>query len=265
MWFEHGDTRIYYEEAGQGEPVLLLPGWGGSIDELSALRRALAPSFRIIAADLPGSGKSGPQPRTYTPAYYEHDAEAALAMLRSIGATPAHVAGFSDGGEYALLMAATEPDAIRSLVTWGSAGSLGDNLPMADAMATIIDDPIPPMLEFSAYMKAAYGEANARVMTRSAAAAFRAIIEAGGDVSRSRAADICCPALLITGEHDFLAPPSLVADMAQAIPNGQFLEVKGAGHPVHLERADWLVKTVVDWILDQAKRGVGGEPASASA
>ncbi len=123
-------------------------------------------------------------------------------------------------------------------------------------MATIIDDPIPPMRDFSAYMKAAYGEANARVMTRSAAATFRAIIEAGGDVSRSRAADICCPALLITGEHDFLAPPSLVADMAQAIPNGQFLEAKGAGHPVHLERADWLVKTAwLDLRPGEARRG----------
>ena len=58
-WFEQGPTRIYYEESGDGDPLLLLPGWGGSIDEFAPLRDALSKSFRVIAADCPGSGKSG--------------------------------------------------------------------------------------------------------------------------------------------------------------------------------------------------------------
>ena len=40
-WFEHSTTRIYYEESGNGVPVLLLPGFAGSIAEFSALRDAL--------------------------------------------------------------------------------------------------------------------------------------------------------------------------------------------------------------------------------
>ena len=191
-WFEQGGSSIYYEESGSGDPVLLLPGWGGTIDELAPLREALVPKFRVIAADVPGSGKSGPQPRTYTPTYYQDDAPMLLAMLDAIGASPAHLLGFSDGGEYELLMAALKPNAVRSVVTWGSAGSLGTNVQMADAMATLVDNPIPPMSEFSTYMKATYGEANARVMTQSAAKSFRAIMEAGGDISRSRAASISC-------------------------------------------------------------------------
>jgi pimeloyl-ACP methyl ester carboxylesterase len=145
-------------------------------------------------------------------------------------------------------MAALKPNAVRTVVTWGSAGSLGNNPEMADTMSTIIDDPIPPMSDFSAYMKAAYGEANARVMTQSAGKAFRAIMEGGGDISRSRAASISCPALLIAGEHDFLAPPVLVSDMARAIPNGEFLEAKGASHPVHHEQSAWLVEAIVGWL-----------------
>lgn len=250
-WFDHGETRLYYEEAGTGDAVLLLPGWGGTIDELAPLREALTPTFRVIAADLPGSGKSGPQPRTYTPSYYQEDARVFLAMLEALGALPAHLVGFSDGGECVLVMAALRPAAVRSLVTWGSAGSLGDNLPMADAMATLIDDPIPPMRDFSAYMKTTYGEANARVMTQSAARTFRQIMEAGGDVSRSRAGSITCPALLITGEHDFLAPPALVASMARAIPNGEFLQATGGSHAVHHEQPAWLVETITDWLAKQ--------------
>src|SRR5689334_16208763 len=103
--FNYADADVYYEASGAGDPVLLLPGWGGSIAELAPLREALAPKFRVIAADLPGSGKSGPQPRTFSPGYHEADARTFLALLDEIGASPAHLVGFSDGGEYALLMA----------------------------------------------------------------------------------------------------------------------------------------------------------------
>ena len=247
-WFDKGEAHIYYEEAGAGDPVLLLPGWGGTIDELIPLRNALASRFRVIAADLPGSGKSGPQPRTYSPGYHEDDAQVFLTMLDSLGASPAHLAGFSDGGEYALLMAALRPDAVRSIVTWGAAGSLGDNREMAGAMSTIIDDPIPPMREYAAYMKAAYGEANARVMAQSLASTLLAIMDAGSDLSRSRATAITCPSLLITGENDFMAPPTLVTDMARAIANGEYLEAKGATHGVHHEQPEWLTATVVGWL-----------------
>ena len=247
-WFDRGQTRIYYEESGAGDSLLLLPGWGGTINELLPVREVLATRYRVIAADLPGSGKSGPQPRTYTPTYYHDDAELFLAMLDAIGAQPAHLVGFSDGGEYALLMAARQPDAVRSVVTWGAAGTLGDNPAMADPMVTLIDDPIPPMRDFAAYLTAAYGEANARIMTQSAGRAFRAIMESGGDISRSRATSIAAPALLITGEHDFLATPALVADMARALPHGEFVEAKGAGHPVHIQQPVWLAETISGWL-----------------
>ncbi len=250
-WYDNGASRIYYEESGAGDPVLLLPGWGGSIGELSPLREALAPDYRVIAADLPGSGKSGPQPRTYAPTYYHDDAALFLAMLSAIDAAPAHLIGFSDGGEYALLMAATAPGVVRSVATWGAAGTLGDNPAMADPMITVIDDPIPPMARFSAFMKATYGEPNARVMAESAAKSFRAIMEAGGDISRSRAASIAVPALLIAGEDDFLATPALVSDMAGAIPNGEFAVAKNAGHPVHHEQPEWLVETIAGWLAKQ--------------
>lgn len=73
-WFDHGEAHVYYEESGTGDTLLLLPGWGGTIDEFAPLRAALEPNFRVIAGDLPGSGKSGPQPRTYTPTLYQDDA-----------------------------------------------------------------------------------------------------------------------------------------------------------------------------------------------
>jgi len=247
-WFEHGDSKIYYEEEGVGEPLLLLPGWAGTIQELTPLRIALQSKYRVIAADLPGSGKSEPQPRDYTASYFHDDARAFLALLNHLGAEPAHLVGFSDGGEYALVMAVTKPEAVRSIVAWGSAGKMEAPPGMLDAFANLIDAPMEPMKEFAEYLKAAYGEDNARLMLRSFTRALGEIIDAGGDVSRSKAGQIKCPALLITGEHDFLATPALVSDMAGAIPAGEFVEVKDASHPIHHERPDYLIPLIVDWL-----------------
>jgi valacyclovir hydrolase len=248
-WFEHsGDTRIWYEESGAGDPLLIVNGWSGTIDDLLPLRDVLSSTYRVIAADAPGSGKSQPQPRTYTPGYNEADARAFLAMLKALDATPAHLVGFSDGGESGLLIAAIEPAAARSVVSWGAAGSLGTDTTLADMFYTLISDPIPELRDYSEYMKAAYGEENARIMSESAGTTFRTIIERGGDISRSRAADITCPALLITGENDIFDPPELVSAMAEALPNGEFLVAPGSGHAVHHDCFDWLVDTMTKWL-----------------
>ena len=246
--FEHAGQRINYEETGSGEPLLIMPGWGGTIDELMPLRQALSSSYRVIAADVPGCGKSMPQPREYRPTFYQDDARSFLAMLKALNAAPAHVVGFSDGGEYGLVMAATEPSAVKSLATWGAAGTI-PNLPhMADAISNLIDAPIPPMQEFSSYMKSAYGEANARAMTNSFGQNLLVMMTEGSDISRSRAGSISCPALLIAGENDFFATPALVSDMASAMPNAEYVEAKDAGHPIHHEQPEWLIATITDWL-----------------
>lgn len=250
-WFEHGSSRIYYEEEGSGEPLLLIPGLTLSIEDVQHVRLALASRYRVIAADPPGSGQSGPQPRQYPASYYQDDARSFLALLDKLGASPAHIVGFSDGGEYALVMAEIDPAAVRSIAAWGAAGKIAGPREMVDAFSQVVDDPIPAMQEYSEYLRGAYGEENARLTVQSAAQALGAILEAGGDISRARAGEIPCPVLLITGENDFLATPAVVAELAGAIPQAQFIEAKGATHMVHHESPDWLAKTIVDWLAER--------------
>ena len=119
---------------------------------------------------------------------------------------------------------------------------------MVEALGNVVDNPIPPLQEFSNYLKSAYGEENARAMTRSWAKAFGEIIDGGGDISRKRAGEIACPALLITGEQDFIAPPTAVSELAGAMQKAEFIEAKGATHMVHHDSPDWLAKMIVDWL-----------------
>jgi valacyclovir hydrolase len=249
-WFEYGPSRIYYEEHGSGDPVLLLPGFAMGGNAVAGVRTALAAEYRVIAADLPGSGRSQPQPRAYTASYHEEDAHAFAVLLRHLDVAPARVVGFSDGGDVSLLIAALEPEVARSVAVWGAAGFLSDpNGHLRAAMANVVDNPPPPLQGFSDYLKAFYGVENARVMTRNHVAVVGAIIkERGGDVSLSKAGDIACPVLLIAGEHDIFAPPSLAEQYAARAPKGEWLEAKNAGHDVHNARPEWLAETLLSWL-----------------
>jgi len=249
-WFEHGSSRIYYEEQGSGTPVLMLPGFAGSIEEFAALREALVTAgFRVIAADLPGSGRSEPQPRVYTATYYEDDAHSFAALLQHLASEPAHLIGFSDGGITALLMAALTPGLVRSLVTWGAAGTLNDpGGHLVDAMYNVVDHPIPPLQGFRDYLVSTYGEANARAMTQSMANAKTNLIEAGGDVSLSKAGNITSPILLIAGEHDIFAPPALASELAARVRTAGVLVAEGAEHNVYADRPEWMTQTILDWL-----------------
>ena len=71
---------------------------------------------------------------------------------------------------------------------------------------------------------------------------------AGGDISRSKAQQILCPALLMVGQDDFICPPSLVSELAQHIDRAEVIVAEGAGHNVHDDRPEWFVTTVMDWL-----------------
>jgi valacyclovir hydrolase len=249
-WFEHGSSRIYYEVQGSGDPMLVLPGLFGTIEEFSGLRDALvAAGYQVIAADLPGSGRSEPQPRAYTASYFEEDTQAFAALLQRLTRGPAHLVGFSDGGEISLLMAALLPGIARSVVTWGSAGVLNDpSGQLRQMMYNIIDHPNPSLEHFRDILVATYGEANARAMTQSVVVAMSDIIKQhGGELSRSIADTISCPVLLIAGELDIFAPPALVSELAARIRKAEVLVVEGAEHNMYMDRQEWIIQTILDW------------------
>jgi valacyclovir hydrolase len=247
-WHGPPDRRLYYEDSGRGDAVVLMPGWGSSVADLGRLRRDLADGFRVIAIDLPGSGRSQPQPRHYTPGYYHEDAAILLGLLDALGIGAAHLAGFSDGGEEALLMAALRPGCALSVFTWGAIGQIVASHADLDELAAAITSPSDELAPLAAYLTAAYGTANATIMTQTWSSAMRSILDAGGDISRSLAARIRCPALLVAGTYDKFCPPEKTRELAEAIPRGQFAEAHGAGHAVHISHADWLSDTALHWL-----------------
>jgi pimeloyl-ACP methyl ester carboxylesterase len=111
-------TFIYYESYGEGTPLLLLHGNGGSIHDFAAVIPQLAKHFRVIAVDTRAQGKSpdkGPQRFSY-----ELFAQDMKVLLDSLHLKNTTVIGWSDGGITGLLLASLYPDYVGSLVTMGA-------------------------------------------------------------------------------------------------------------------------------------------------
>ncbi len=108
-----GRTRLYWESAGSGPPVLLIHGLGLSGGAWWRTVDALAPELRVVTFDHRGVGQSVSQQPAYTT---EAMADDAVAILDELGLDAVHVYGFSLGGMVAQQLALRHPGRVRSLV-----------------------------------------------------------------------------------------------------------------------------------------------------
>jgi pimeloyl-ACP methyl ester carboxylesterase len=152
-------------------------------------------------------------------------------------------------------MAVLHPELVQSVVEWGAAGTLGTGelLPEFDAIYDLLDNPGPDLREWGEYVRESYGEDVGRRMVRGWVEASRAIIANGGDISLSRAHEIRCPALLLSGEHDPYATPAMTRALAARITNATYEIVPGAGHALHHEQPEWFVGRVTGWLEEETR------------
>lgn len=98
---------VFVESMGDGEPLVLLHGWGMHGALMHDLARDLSEDFKVFVVDLPGHGRSEPLPL--------FDLEELLERLRTSLPVHAHWVGWSLGGLVALAMASRSPQAVDSI------------------------------------------------------------------------------------------------------------------------------------------------------
>ena len=104
--------QMYYEERGQGEPLILLMGLGGDGSLWEKHVRAYESYFRCILVDNRGVGRSDKPEGPYTTGQMAQDV---LGLMNSIGIDSANVSGISMGSAVAQEMALARPQAVKSL------------------------------------------------------------------------------------------------------------------------------------------------------
>ena len=111
------DIKLNYIDRGSGFPLFLLHGNGESTDYFANQIEAFSRCFRVIAVDTRGHGKS---PRGSAPFTLHQFAGDLKSLIDDLGISRAHILGFSDGGNIALLFAVKYPEMVEKLVLNGA-------------------------------------------------------------------------------------------------------------------------------------------------
>jgi aminoacrylate hydrolase len=116
-----GDISLNFKEAGQGEPILFIPGMMGLLDAWRFQFDHFSPSYRCISFDHRGTGESDKPANAYSTALVAQDA---IALLDKLGITKAHIVGTSTGGCVLQVIAIDHPERLRTATfnnTWTTA------------------------------------------------------------------------------------------------------------------------------------------------
>jgi pimeloyl-ACP methyl ester carboxylesterase len=264
------DLRLHYEEAGEGEAVILLHGLGASTFGYRFLLPALAPCYRVIALDLPGFGYStrhAPDMSMSAEARYLKGFMERLRIERAV------LVGHSMGGAIAQRFAMEEPGRVEKLVLISPASHA--QLQRARALSWLA---APFVSTFSAIvfhrpkvrrLWLSLGVHDRAFLTPELIARYSLPSRMRGhnsalrrwlvDRRKDRPLDpsrLSCPTLIIWGESDHLLRPTGGTRLQEQIPGSRLVRVKRAGHLVAEEQPDVVNRLLLDFLQ--------GEPAAKS-
>lgn len=111
------DITHFYKERGQGQPLVLLHGNGENCDYFQHQMEAFAARYHVYALDTRGHGKT---PRGGAPFTIRQFADDLLGFMDEHGIKKAHLLGFSDGGNIAMIFALKHPERLERLVLNGA-------------------------------------------------------------------------------------------------------------------------------------------------
>ncbi|MBC8075649.1 MAG: alpha/beta hydrolase [Chloroflexales bacterium] len=247
-----GATIAYHDVGvarGDAAPLLLLHGFTGTARlHLGPIIDAIGAERRVIAPDLRGYGASRPPARDFPPVFYQRVAADMCALLDALGLKDVHIAGFSDGGDSVLLMAATRPDLVRSVFAWGVCGVI------APEMVRAVERWLP--VSGWAQSRAAWrneiieyqGAEQLEPLIEGWVGAARAILAAGGDTALGSAAQIRCPVLVVNGDGEVGNPLPAAQALAARIPHGALQIVAHSGHAIHEEQPHAFMQLLRDFL-----------------
>lgn len=232
-------VHTYYDEHGSGEPLLLLHGGLVDGDSFAQQTPAFAERFRVIVPDRRGHGRTAD---VDGPISYDVMADDTIAFIEALGIGPAHLVGWSDGGDVGLLVAIKRPNLVRRLVTIGSNFS-ADGLTREAAEAFKPDTPTSavPIMHETWKVNAVEPDRFDAVLEKMQQCWFDYAIPTA-DLAR-----ITAPTLVMVGDDDITRFEHTI-ELYDTIPDAQLAVIPGASHLVPLEKPDLVNQLVLDFL-----------------
>ncbi|RQO38220.1 oxidoreductase [Chryseobacterium sp. KBW03] len=216
------NAKIYYEEYGSGEPLVMLHGNNGSISDFYNQIPDLAKQFKVIVLDTRGQGRSTDlSTEDYT---YEEFSEDLLAVTKELNIKKFNIIGWSDGGITGLLFTINHPDLVNKLIVIGA-----NTNPEGIEPKTL--DIFKKQLE----IKDAPNQRLIKLMVQHP------------HIETEQLKTIKNPVLVIAGSNDVIKEDHTKL-INSSIPNSKLLIVPDASHYVPFEKPDILNKSIINFL-----------------
>jgi pimeloyl-ACP methyl ester carboxylesterase len=231
--------HMYYEECGEGSPLVLLHGGMLSIElSFAALIPELATRHRVIAVESQGHGRTADIDRPITPAALASDV---VGLLDQLGLDRAHVMGHSMGAATTLELAVSYPDRVRSVVAASASVRMeGMHEDLADPARQATSARMPTQQDFLD-MQETYARLSPHPDHFNDFLA--SLSQSAADLqgwSDEQLAGINAPTLLIMGDRDFTTVEH-GALMLELIPGSSLAVLPDTTHMQVTRRSDLLL------------------------
>lgn len=244
MVFDYKGTKVYYElSRGEGMPLMLLHGWGGSHESMKMLFRDYSDSRAVLSPDFPGNGQSDETPGAWDVTDYT---DMTLALMDHAGIIKADIIAHSFGGRVALMLAADHPQRVNRLLLTGCAGlpnrpqnKLSARTRLYKALKALSDNALTRKLFKGAVdswreaLIQRFGSVDYRVLSDNMRQTFNKVIHQDLTYTLEK---IEAPTLLVWGENDTATPIWMGEKMEKTIRDCALVRFENAGHFAYAEQ-----------------------------
>jgi len=263
-YVETNGIRMYYEEQGRGDPLLLIMGItarGAVWEKHSAFWRT---NFRCIMADNRGVGLTDKPTDPYSSASMADDYDG---LLLALGIGQARVVGCSMGSIIAQQLALRHPGRVRSMVLmcpWARCDRYARDVfqHLKDCKARLRPEEFATYVQLLIFAKASWddnGLYQEMLEARRQAEADPLPQPLHGLEAQAAAcmdhntlgalAQIRCPCLVVGGAQDIFTPVWMAKEIAARIPGCEIHLYANSGHAFHWENIEDFNPRVRDWLL----------------
>lgn len=251
-----GDIEIAYKQFGEGEPLVLVMGYAGTMDMWPvALLQDLSRDYRVTVFDNRGMGLSTSSEKEYSIPLFADDTSG---LMEALEMESAHVLGWSMGADIVLELAHRHPERVRTLVLNAADPGGNESVPMDPEVEAKLLDTSGTDMERGQRLLSVLFPQEWMAEHPNPIEYFPDVEETTPPENVARQGEamgmrtgispwlgnITAPTVLIVGDRDVISPPANSFFIGERIPAASVVQLRGGGHGVMYQYPDEFVNVV---------------------
>jgi pimeloyl-ACP methyl ester carboxylesterase len=238
-------SRIYYETSGRGEPLLLLHGGFGTVEDFASQTPELAKHFKVVAFERPGHGHTADSNGPFT---FADMTECTAGFIEALKLGAPNIVGWSDGAIISLLLAISRPELVKRVVCVGANFNTDGLTPQT---LNWIRSATPESFRKDQPMLAKLYDA----VSPDGPAHFSTVFEktkrlwlSEPNIRREELAKINAPTMVMAGDRDAITAKHTL-ELFGSIKGAQLCIIPGATHFLLSEKPDATNRSILEFLL----------------